>query len=105
MEEHMSSIEHVDYSTDSWRSALFLRWLDRCDSLFAKLFFAQPFYIVPDARIGMAEKCAVCGAPIDVIFLEKINGTYLRDKKGKKRVVCSACQSSHPVDALRTKLA
>lgn len=52
----------------------------------------------------MAEKCASCNHPIEVVFLEKISGTYLRDRKGKKRAVCSACQSSHPVDALRAKL-
>ena len=52
----------------------------------------------------MTEKCAVCGAEIETIFLEKINGTYLRDKKGKKRVVCSACQHANSLDDLRKKL-
>lgn len=52
----------------------------------------------------MAEKCAICNNPIEVIFLEKINGTYLRDSKGKKRAVCSSCQKSRPLESLRTSL-
>jgi hypothetical protein len=52
----------------------------------------------------MAEKCASCNNQIEVIFLEKINGTYLRDKKGKKKAVCSSCQKSHPIESLRTNL-
>jgi Zn-finger protein len=52
----------------------------------------------------MAEKCAVCGRPIDIVFLEKIDGTYLRDRKGKKRPVCAACQKAHTVDGLRAKI-
>lgn len=52
----------------------------------------------------MAEKCASCNAPIEVIFLEKINGTYLKDRKGKKRAVCSACQKNYPLSALRDRL-
>jgi len=52
----------------------------------------------------MSDKCASCSALIEVIFLEKINGTYLKDNKGKKRVVCSACQKSMTVEQLRAKL-
>ena len=55
-------------------------------------------------RWAMAVKCAICNSPIEVIFLEKINGTYLRDKKGKKRAVCSACQSTTSVVSLRDRL-
>ena len=52
----------------------------------------------------MAEKCAICDAPLEVIFLEKINGTYLRDAKGKKKAVCSVCQKNHAIATLRAKL-
>jgi hypothetical protein len=52
----------------------------------------------------MAEKCASCGNPIEVIFLDKISGTYLRDKKGKKRAVCSACQKSFSIESLHTRI-
>ncbi|USN45141.1 MAG: hypothetical protein H6502_03720 [Candidatus Woesearchaeota archaeon] len=49
-------------------------------------------------------KCAVCGQKIEILFLEKINGTYLRDEKGKKHVVCATCQQQHPIKELREKL-
>ena len=52
----------------------------------------------------MAEKCASCGIQIEQVFLEKIDGTWLRDKKGKKRAVCAACQKKFSIDALRKKL-
>lgn len=35
----------------------------------------------------MAEKCAVCGGKIEVIFLKKIKGTYVKFKP-----VCFECQ-------------
>jgi hypothetical protein len=52
----------------------------------------------------MAEKCAVCGGGIELVFLEKIHGTWLRDSKGKKRAVCASCQQQLPVADLRKKL-
>ena len=52
----------------------------------------------------MSDKCAACNAPIEVIFLEKISGTYLKDKNGKKRAVCSVCQKGTTVEELRAKL-
>ena len=51
----------------------------------------------------MADKCAVCNAPIEIIFLEKINGTWLRSK-AKKRAVCSACQKKYSLKDIREKL-
>lgn len=51
----------------------------------------------------MAEKCASCNGPVDIVFLDKISGTYLR-VKGKKRAVCSACQKNYAVETLRTRL-
>ena len=52
----------------------------------------------------MTDKCAVCENPVEVIFLDKIRGTYLKDKKGKKKAVCSACQKSSTIEALRDRL-
>jgi hypothetical protein len=52
----------------------------------------------------MAEKCSSCGNPIAVMFLEKISGTYLRDKKGKKKAVCNVCQKKFSVLELRQKI-
>lgn len=38
-------------------------------------------------------KCEICGKKIDKTFLNKIIGTYVKDKKGKKHMVCFECQS------------
>ena len=43
----------------------------------------------------MAEKCALCDAKVETVFLEKVQGSYVKDAKGKKRLVCSACQRLH----------
>jgi len=37
-------------------------------------------------------KCKICGEKIRTIFLNKILGTYIKDKSGKVVVVCSSCQ-------------
>ena len=37
-------------------------------------------------------KCEICKESIEENFLKKIFGTYLKDKKGKKHVICSNCQ-------------
>jgi Zn-finger protein len=37
-------------------------------------------------------KCKICGEKIKTIFLNKILGTYIKDKKGKQVAVCSSCQ-------------
>ena len=47
----------------------------------------------------MAEKCKICGEKIDVTFLGKIKGTYI-----KKKPVCSDCQTKYNVDELKKKL-
>ena len=51
----------------------------------------------------MADKCALCNAAVEQVFLEKVQGTYVKDAKGKKRLVCSACQAANG-DSLRAKL-
>ncbi|MBI2671320.1 hypothetical protein HYX16_00110 [Candidatus Woesearchaeota archaeon] len=35
-------------------------------------------------------KCNLCGEKIEVVVLDKINGTYI-----KKKAVCSNCQRKH----------
>jgi hypothetical protein len=37
-------------------------------------------------------KCSLCGNRIEVTFLNKIVGTTIKDKKGKKHQVCFECQ-------------
>ncbi|MEM4336974.1 MAG: hypothetical protein QXG86_03140 [Candidatus Woesearchaeota archaeon] len=40
-------------------------------------------------------KCEICKLKIEETFLGKIKGTYLKDKKGKKHVVCGICQKKY----------
>jgi len=40
----------------------------------------------------MDMKCELCKATISQLFLDKINGTYVKDEKGKKHLVCFDCQ-------------
>lgn len=37
-------------------------------------------------------KCEICKKPIEEIFLKKIVGTVVKDKKGKKHYICFECQ-------------
>jgi hypothetical protein len=37
-------------------------------------------------------KCDICKKAIETTFLEKPIGTYVKDKKGKKHMVCPECQ-------------
>ncbi len=40
----------------------------------------------------MFMKCEICKSKIETTFLGKIDGTVVKDAKGKKHNVCSACQ-------------
>ncbi len=37
-------------------------------------------------------KCEICKKKIEETFLNKILGTYVKDEKGKKHLVCFECQ-------------
>lgn len=37
-------------------------------------------------------KCEICKANIGETFLNKIVGTYIKDEKGKKHIICFDCQ-------------
>ena len=37
-------------------------------------------------------KCEICKNKIQQTFLNKILGTYIKDKEGKKHIICSECQ-------------
>lgn len=41
-------------------------------------------------------KCEICGNKIRELFLEKIDGTIIKDEKGKKHFICSECQKKYP---------
>lgn len=38
-------------------------------------------------------KCAICKQEVGIVYLEKVAGTYMKDAKGKKHLVCSSCQA------------
>jgi len=37
-------------------------------------------------------KCEICKKNVKETFLNKIVGTYVKDEKGKKHVICFECQ-------------
>ena len=37
-------------------------------------------------------KCELCNKNVEELFLKKIKGTYVKDAKGKKHVICFECQ-------------
>jgi hypothetical protein len=37
-------------------------------------------------------KCDICKNKIEETFLEKMLGSYVKDAKGKKHLICSECQ-------------
>lgn len=44
----------------------------------------------------MAQKCDICGKKVEETFLKKVLGTYVKDKKGKKHLICPECQKKFP---------
>lgn len=53
----------------------------------------------------MAKKCEICGNKIEDLFLGKFKGTYIKDSKGKKHIVCFDCQKKLKTkDAILEKL-
>ena len=49
-------------------------------------------------------KCDICGTKTDTTFLKKIVGTYMKNSKGKKKIVCPDCQKKYSKEELTTKL-
>jgi hypothetical protein len=41
-------------------------------------------------------KCEICKKRVKETFLKKIVGTYVKDEKGKKHLVCFECQKKFP---------
>lgn len=37
-------------------------------------------------------KCSICNKKIETTFLNKILGTYVKNKKGKRKAICFECQ-------------
>ena len=53
---------------------------------------------------SMAQKCSLCKEKVDTTFLNKPIGTWIRDKKGKKQLVCNNCQKKFSATDLKEKL-
>ncbi len=49
-------------------------------------------------------KCEICKEKLEETFLHKPLGTVVKDAKGKKRWVCSACQKGKAKDEILEKL-
>jgi len=49
-------------------------------------------------------KCVICNSKIDITFLGKIIGTYVKDAKGKKHTVCFECQKKFKKEEMLAKL-
>ncbi len=41
-------------------------------------------------------KCSVCSKKIETTFLNKLLGTYIKNKKGKRKAICFECQKKFP---------
>jgi hypothetical protein len=41
-------------------------------------------------------KCEICSTKLKETFLNKIIGTYVKDEKGKRHIVCFECQKNFP---------
>ena len=46
------------------------------------------------SQFGLIMKCEICNKKVEEIFLGKILGTYIKDVKGKKHIVCFECQKT-----------
>ena len=40
-------------------------------------------------------KCEICKNKIEETFLNKVVGSYVKDEKGKKHLVCNDCQKKY----------
>ncbi len=40
-------------------------------------------------------KCDICKKKVEETFLKKVLGTYIKDEKGKKHLVCPECQKKY----------
>jgi len=49
-------------------------------------------------------KCAVCGNKVEETFLNKVLGTYIKDEKGKRHLVCKVCQKQYSKEDILAKL-
>ncbi|MBW3012061.1 hypothetical protein KY311_02670 [Candidatus Woesearchaeota archaeon] len=49
-------------------------------------------------------KCEICKEKVNETFLNKPLGTYVKDEKGKRHLVCQNCQRANTKKELLEKL-
>jgi len=49
-------------------------------------------------------KCEICKAEVQKTFLGKVIGTYIKDSKGKKHIICKNCQQTNSNEEILTKV-
>ena len=49
-------------------------------------------------------KCELCKRQVLTTFLKKIVGSYVKDSKGKKHLICSLCQKTQTMQEIKAKL-
>lgn len=48
--------------------------------------------------------CSICNKKLEETFLQKLVGTYIRNKSGKKKPVCNECQKKLTVEQIKEKI-
>lgn len=43
-------------------------------------------------------KCAICKKEVEIVYLDKVAGTYVKNADGKRFLVCNSCQTTHNND-------
>jgi hypothetical protein len=46
-------------------------------------------------------KCKICKNKVNETFLKKVVGTYIKDKNGKKHLICVDCQKNYDNNKLK----
>ncbi len=49
-------------------------------------------------------KCTICNKKVEETFLKKPVGTYVRDRKGKRKLVCKECQAKLSIEQIKNKI-
>ncbi|MFP4403441.1 MAG: hypothetical protein ACOC3X_00695 [Nanoarchaeota archaeon] len=49
-------------------------------------------------------KCDICGKKIEQNFLDKFFGTYVKNSKNKKKIICNQCQKNLSKEEILEKI-
>ena len=48
-------------------------------------------------------KCELCKRQVQETFLKKLIGSYVKDAKGKKHLICNSCQKQLSMQEIKAK--